>query len=74
MEVFEEIRHGGFTFTRNIDPVSREFITQLLEPSPSKRLGANGPEEVKSHKMFRDIDWQQLLLKEGVSPLRGLAN
>ena len=28
---------------------------------PEKRLGAGGPEEVKNHPFFKDIDWDKLL-------------
>jgi serine/threonine protein kinase len=42
---------------------ARSLISGLLEINPSKRLGAKGAEEVKSHPFFRTIDWDALINK-----------
>lgn len=44
-----------------ISEKAKDFITRLLDPDPSKRLGANGPEEVRAHPFFDKIeDWGKL--------------
>lgn len=35
-------------------------MKQLLEPDPSKRLGHNGFKEIKEHKFFKGVDWENL--------------
>ena len=40
-----------------------DFINKLLIRIPSKRLGYNGPLEVKNHVWFKDFPWEQLYMK-----------
>ena len=40
--------------------VSVSFANKLLKNDPSKRLGANGIKEIKSHSFFRNFDWAGL--------------
>jgi len=40
-----------------------DFINKLLIRIPSKRLGYNGPLEVKNHIWFKDFPWEQLYMK-----------
>jgi len=35
----------------------KDFISRLLQRDQSKRLGANGVEEIKSHPWFEGIDF-----------------
>ena len=42
---------------------SIDFINKLLIRIPSKRLGYNGPLEVKNHVWFKDFPWEQLYMK-----------
>lgn len=41
-------------------PVTRDFIEKLLTKDPSKRLGANGVEEIMEHEYFKGINWDDL--------------
>ena len=47
---------------------SMDFINQLLQRKPKKRLGYNGIEEIKNHPWMRDIDWEELLKKNIEAP------
>jgi CheY-like chemotaxis protein len=47
----------------SISPEARDFMERLMDTNPSKRLGANGSEEVRQHPFFKDIDWNCLLTK-----------
>lgn len=63
-KVFENI------LSRNIDwhkdevdlpEEAYDFMERLLTLDPEKRLGRNGPEEVRQHPFFKDLDWDKLL-------------
>lgn len=43
-----------------------DFISKLLIPDPSERLGARGAAEVKSHPLFADVDWDNVLNEKAV--------
>lgn len=46
-------------------------MTGLLQRDPSKRLGANGAEEIKRHPFFaKYIDWGRLLAKRYPPPFK----
>lgn len=36
-----------------MSPEAYDLIQKLLNPDPTKRLGANGVEEIKSHSWFK---------------------
>ena len=40
----------------------KNLIVSLLNRNPSKRLGAgvDGSEEIKQHKFFTGVDWQEV--------------
>jgi len=63
-KVFENI------LSRNIDwhkddiqlpDEAYDFMERLLTLDPEQRLGRNGPEEVRQHPFFKDLDWDKLL-------------
>ena len=64
------IREGPVNFP---DPVrhkitvsadAQDLIVKLLDKNRKTRLGANGMEEILSHKWFEDIDRDKLLAKQ----------
>lgn len=46
----------------------KDFITKLLDRDATKRLGANGAEEIKAHPWLEDIDFKKLLKKKIKAP------
>eukprot|EP00828_Plagiopyla_frontata_P011713 TRINITY_DN1650_c0_g1_i11.p1 TRINITY_DN1650_c0_g1~~TRINITY_DN1650_c0_g1_i11.p1 ORF type:complete len:415 (+),score=77.47 TRINITY_DN1650_c0_g1_i11:1804-3048(+) len=50
-----------------ISPKAQDFILQLLNKDPKKRLGANGANEIKSHPWFGTMSWV-LLGEKKVKP------
>ncbi|CAD8203805.1 unnamed protein product [Paramecium octaurelia] len=50
-----------------------ELINSLLEPQYHKRLGEKGAEQVKSHKFFNAVDWNNIRNQEApMIPIRDL--
>lgn len=47
----------------NISPEAKDFVERLLELNPSKRLGAQGIDEIKNHPFLKGIEWDTLLLQ-----------
>ena len=47
---------------------SMDFINQLLQRKPKKRLGYNGVAEIKNHSWMKDIDWEALNKKSIDAP------
>ena len=55
-------------------PKAADFINQLLQRSPEKRLGHNGIEDIKNHPWLADIDWKNIENKTARSPYIPLVN
>lgn len=47
---------------------------QLLQKNPKKRLGTNGPAEVKKHNWFEKINWSALMLRAMKAPFVPIIN
>lgn len=45
-----------------------DLVNRLLQRKPVSRLGLNGPEEVKQHPWFRDLDWNRIKNKVMQAP------
>jgi serine/threonine protein kinase len=58
--MYELIQHGEIKFpTRQpLSPEAVDLITKLLNRNPEERLGATGPDAVKSHAFFANVDWE----------------
>ncbi|KAK4055098.1 rim15, signal transduction response regulator [Microbotryomycetes sp. JL201] len=63
-KVFENILSRRIQWHEDLvdySPEARDFMEKLLATDPSKRLGAKGAAEVKSHSWLKGIDWANLL-------------
>ncbi|KAI7864969.1 hypothetical protein BDF14DRAFT_1883812 [Spinellus fusiger] len=63
-KVFENILYRHIDWhedTVQVSTEARDFMERLMTLNPRKRLGANGPEEVKQHPFFKNIHWDTLL-------------
>jgi serum/glucocorticoid-regulated kinase 2 len=63
-EMYKKILEDPLRFPADIDRDARALLTRLLDREPTKRLGANGAAEIKSHRFFDTIDWRRLLQKK----------
>ena len=48
---------------KHVSPVAIDLISKLLNKIPKKRIGVNNFNEIKEHKFFKNIDWDNLLKK-----------
>lgn len=63
-KVFENILSRNIDWHKdemNLPDEAYDFMERLLTMDPNKRLGRNGPEEVRQHPFFKDLDWNKLL-------------
>lgn len=49
-------------------PAARDLLKRLFHPDPTKRLGAQSIDEIKSHTYFDGIDWDRLCARQVVPP------
>lgn len=60
---YQKILAGKFECPRHFDVKAKDLIKNLLNLDRSKRAGATrkGVEEIKKHKWYKGMDWDQLL-------------
>ncbi|KAL0949383.1 hypothetical protein HGRIS_009450 [Hohenbuehelia grisea] len=66
-KVFENILSGHVEWHEDwveFSDEARDFMARLMTLDPSKRLGANGAEEVKQHPFLAGIDWDKVTTNE----------
>ncbi|KAJ3190635.1 serine/threonine protein kinase, AGC [Irineochytrium annulatum] len=56
--IYEKIIEGDMRWSSQIQGTSKEFLSAMLQMSPSKRLGFGGAAEIKAHAWFRGVNWQ----------------
>jgi serum/glucocorticoid-regulated kinase 2 len=69
-EMYRKILQDELRFPEEIGLAARSLLTGLLTRDPSRRLGVNGAEEIKSHPFFAEIDWGKLLMKKYQPPFK----
>ena len=47
----------------------KDLLSKLLVKDPTKRLGSNGVEEIKNHKFFANVNWEDVLLLKKNPPI-----
>jgi hypothetical protein len=47
---------------------SRDFINKLLQRKEEMRLGHKGPQSLKEHIWFSDINWEDILSQKVTAP------
>ncbi|KAK9471715.1 kinase-like domain-containing protein [Dipodascopsis tothii] len=69
-EMYRKILQDPLRFPEDMDRDAQSLLVGLLDRNPKKRLGANGPAEIKSHRFFREIDWKKLMGKKYPAPFK----
>lgn len=69
--IYEKILNGQFQFPRHIDGSARDLIKKLLVADRTRRLGSmkNGSEDVRRHKIFRHVVWNDVYNKKTQPPI-----
>ena len=72
MAIYQKILKGKVRFPRNFDKNAKSLVKHLLVADLSKRFGnlRGGPTDVKGHRWFAGLDWDQLLAKRISMPYR----
>jgi len=68
---YEKILAGKLEWPRHIDSVAKDLIKKFLVQDRTKRLGnmKNGADDVKKHRWFKSIDWDDVLEKRMKPPI-----
>ena len=70
-EMYRKIIHDGLEFPRYLSPTVRSLISSLLTKDPAQRLGAkNGIQEIKDHPFCIDINWEDVVNKRLIPPIK----
>jgi len=72
MGIYQKILSGKIVFPKLFDKNAKGLVKKLLTADLGKRYGnlKNGVDDIKQHKWFKDIDWNQLLAKEIAAPFK----
>ncbi|CAG9536155.1 unnamed protein product [Cercopithifilaria johnstoni] len=71
INIYEEIMTGRIDFPKNMDFFTKDLIKKLLQLDPSKRLGnlEGGAKDIKIHKWFNDIIWDDVINMKITPPI-----
>merc|ERR1712212_812129 len=69
--IYEKILSGKIDWPRHVDPVAKDLIKKFLVQDRTKRLGnmKNGTEDVKRHRWFKSVDWEEVYYKQLKPPI-----
>jgi len=69
--IYEKILSGKIDWPRQIETVVKDLIKRLLVQDRTKRMGATkgGAEDVKRHRWFKNIDWDDVTAKKLKPPI-----
>lgn len=68
--MYKKILEDPLIFPSDMDSVTKDLISKLLNRDPTQRLGYHGVSEIKSHQFFKDIDWIKLNNKGYIPPYK----
>eukprot|EP00475_Leptophrys_vorax_P042518 TRINITY_DN80123_c0_g1_i1.p1 TRINITY_DN80123_c0_g1~~TRINITY_DN80123_c0_g1_i1.p1 ORF type:complete len:402 (+),score=95.02 TRINITY_DN80123_c0_g1_i1:143-1348(+) len=69
--IYQKILSGRLEFPRHFDPNAKDLVKRLLTADRSKRYGClkNGAEDIKRHKWFKGIDWDEVYARKLTPPI-----
>ncbi|XP_006825885.1 cAMP-dependent protein kinase catalytic subunit PRKX-like [Saccoglossus kowalevskii] len=69
--IYEKILAAKIEWPRHLDLNAKDLIKRLLVIDRTKRLGAmkNGAEDIKKHKWFKGIDWEEVTDRKLTPPI-----
>jgi serum/glucocorticoid-regulated kinase 2 len=70
-EMYRKILSDPLRFPDDMGSEARSLLSQLLNRDPTRRLGVNGAQEIKSHPFFaKHIDFKKLWAKKIPPPFK----
>lgn len=66
MAIYQKILKGKVKFPRNFDKDAKSLVKHLLVADLTKRYGnlKGGANDIKTHRWFAQMDWDQLIQKK----------
>ena len=58
--LFKNILNKKVYFKKHFSEEAKDLIAKLLKKDPELRLGSNSLEDIKNHKFFESINWNEL--------------
>lgn len=64
--IYEKILGGKIDWPKSLESVAKDLIRKLLVIDRTKRIGnlKNGADDIKNHKLFKGIDWEDVYNKK----------
>ena len=56
--LYKMIQNQEITIPKTLSPETRDLLSKLLNKDPATRLGAAGPNSIKEHPWFKNVDWK----------------
>ncbi|EJD75151.1 AGC/PKA protein kinase, partial [Loa loa] len=71
MDIYAEIMTNRIYFPENINFFTKDLIKKLLQLNPIRRFGnlVNGVDDIKNHKWFNDIIWDDIINMKITPPI-----
>eukprot|EP00434_Breviolum_minutum_P029095 symbB.v1.2.025734.t2/scaffold2517.1/size77087/3 len=72
MGIYQKILAGKITFPKIFHKEAKSLVKKLLTPDLGKRFGnlKNGAADIKEHKWFKDLSWDDLVAKKIEAPFK----
>jgi serine/threonine protein kinase len=69
--IYQKILAGRIDFPKNFDSNAKDLVKKLLNADRSKRYGClkNGAEDIKRHKWFKNINWDDVYDRKLIPPI-----
>jgi len=68
-KMYNNIAQNKYTMPMFLSEGLRDLIQKLLVKDPTKRLGANGAQEIMNHEFFKKIDWDEVETMQTKPPI-----
>jgi len=73
--IYEKILGGKLTFPMHFDVNAKDLVKKLLTQDRSRRIGSllGGANDIKDHKWFKDISWDDVVQLKLTPPIQVIA-
>lgn len=68
--MYQKILNGELRYPPTVSLDAQSLLDGLLTRDPTKRLGSNPPDDLRSHPFFRTVDWDKLYNRQVQAPFK----